>query len=172
MTPIVVAFGSNLGEREQNIAKAISLLSTLMTVDRVSHSYETAPMYVEDQPRFLNGVVSGQTALGPIALVKGLKEIEQEVGRLERVRNGPREIDLDLVLFGSLVMTSRTDVPVTVPHPRLEERRFVLEPLAELDPDAVVPQKGSVAALLQRDDVQSQSVRRVEDASVPVQSAR
>ena len=172
MTPIVVAFGSNLGERGENIAKAIARLGSLMTVDRVSHSYETAPMYVEDQPRFLNGVVSGQTVLGPIALVRGLKEIELTVGRMERIRNGPREIDLDLILFGSLVMTSRTQLPVIVPHPRLDERRFVLEPLMEIDPDAVVPQKGSVAALLQRDDVQSQTVRRVEDASVPVQSAR
>ena len=82
MTPIVVAFGSNLGDRGQNIAEAIKRLGALMSVERVSHSYETAPMYVEDQPHFLNGVVSGQTTLGPIALVKGLKEIEKQVGRV------------------------------------------------------------------------------------------
>lgn len=172
MTPVIVAFGSNLGEREVNIAQAVQQLEKLMIVERVSDCYETAPMYVEDQPSFLNGVVSGLTELGPLALVKGLKMIEQEVGRMARIKNGPREIDLDLVLYGSLVLSSKTAMPVYVPHPRLGERRFVLEPLVELQADAFIPQKGEAGVLLQKDDVQSQSVRRVVNAPVPISSAR
>lgn len=172
MTPVVVAFGSNLGDRRRHIAGALERLKRLMQIDRASGLYETEPMYVEDQPSFLNGVVMGRTSLGPLALVCGLKAVEADVGRLERTRNGPREIDLDLVLFGALVLSSAAQTPVEVPHPRMAERRFVLEPLAEVDPGAVVPKNGTVASLLAQDVVQSQSVRRVADAPLPIPSAR
>ena len=172
MTPVVVAFGSNLGDRTRHIADALERLEQLMQIERVSGLYETEPMYVQDQPSFLNGVVTGSTNLGPLALVRGLKAVEREVGRLERIKNGPREIDLDLILFGALVLRSDARAPVQVPHPRMAERRFVLEPLAEVDPDAVVPEIGTVARLLPKDDVQSQSVRRVADAPIPIPSAR
>ena len=172
MTPVVVAFGSNLGDRTRHIADALERLEQLMQIDRISGVYETEPMYVEDQPSFLNGVVIGRTTLGPLALVSRLKAVEREVGRLERTKNGPREIDLDLILFGALTLRSEADTPVHVPHPRMAERRFVLEPLAEADPVAVVPKIGTVARLLAQDDVQSQSVRRVADAPRPISSAR
>ena len=172
MTPVVVAFGSNLGDRQRHIVGALERLERLMQIDRISGLYETRPMYVEDQPSFLNGVVIGRTSLGPLALVSSLKAVEAEVGRLERKRNGPREIDLDLILFGALVLRSSGPTPVQVPHPRMAERRFVLEPLAEVDPAAVVPKIGTVASLLAKDDVQSQSVRRVADAPLPIPSAR
>ena len=172
MTPVVVAFGSNLGDRQRHIATALERLERLMQIDRVSGVYETEPMYVEDQPSFLNGVVIGRTALGPLALVTGLKAVEKEVGRLERTKNGPREIDLDLILFGALTLRSKAQTPVQVPHPRMAERRFVLEPLAEVAPETVVPNIGGVASLLAKDVVQSQSVRRVADAPVPIPSGR
>lgn len=171
MTPVAVAFGSNLGDRTRHIAKAIERLGQLVQIDRVSGVYETEPMYVEDQPSFLNGVLTGRTALGPLALVKGLKAVEKEVGRLERTKNGPREIDLDLVLFGALVLDSNGQTPVQVPHPRMAERRFVLEPLAEVAPDVAVPKSSTPAQLLAKDVVQSQSVRRVADAPVSIPSA-
>ncbi|MCH8978743.1 MAG: 2-amino-4-hydroxy-6-hydroxymethyldihydropteridine diphosphokinase [Armatimonadetes bacterium] len=172
MTPIAIAFGSNLGDRTRHIVAALERLENLMRIDRVSGIYETEPMYVHDQPSFLNGVVIGSTALGPLTLVTKLKEVEKDVGRLKRIKNGPREIDLDLVLFGALVLRSKTQTPVQVPHPRMAERRFVLEPLAEVAPDANVPKSGVVAQLLAKDDVQSQSVRRVADAPLPIPSAR
>ena len=172
MTPVAVAFGSNLGDRQRHIAAALERLERLMQIDRVSGVYETEPMYVEDQPSFLNGVVIGVTNLGPLAFVTGLKAVEKEVGRLDRTKNGPREIDLDLILFGALTLRSTAQTPVQVPHPRMAERRFVLEPLAEVAPEAVVPKFGAIAQLLAKDVVQSQSVRRVADAPVPIPSGR
>ncbi len=171
MTPVVVAFGSNLGDREQNIARAFSLLESLMVVQEVSGNYETDPMYVTDQPPFLNGVVVGLTDVGPINFVKGLKEIENKIGRVRRTTNGPREIDLDLIQFGQLVLESNGSVKIVVPHPRLAERRFVLEPFFEVAPDAFLPRLGFVESMLHREEVQCQSARRVADARVPVPSA-
>ena len=167
MTRVAIAFGSNLGDRERHVREALKLLERGVAVELVSSLYETAPMYVEDQPSFLNGVAVGETDLGPIALVALLKQIERVVGRTPAERNGPREIDLDLVLYGSLVLRSEGSVSVVVPHPRLAERRFVLEPLHEVAPEEFVPLVGPVDALLEREDVASQSVRRL-DAAVPV----
>ncbi|MCH7904507.1 MAG: 2-amino-4-hydroxy-6-hydroxymethyldihydropteridine diphosphokinase [Armatimonadetes bacterium] len=171
-TPVVIGLGANLGDRRANIGRAIELLAGSLVIERVSGLYETAPMYISDQPPFLNAVLSARCEIGPLELVRTLKQIEQRVGRMERIRNGPREIDLDLLLYGSLVLASQTDAPVVVPHPRLGERRFVLEPLMEVDPYAVIPQNGAVATLLQKQDVQAQTVRRVSDAPIPIPCAR
>lgn len=132
MTKIAVAFGSNLGDRVQNIRRAVELVAGFVGEVRCSSVYETAPMYVEDQPAFLNGALTGLTALGPLSLVRALKSVEHKVGRLPRIANGPREIDLDLLLYGSLSLVSSAKPPLVVPHPRIAERRFVLEPLVEL----------------------------------------
>lgn len=168
MTPVVVAFGSNLGDREANIASAVVALQELMVVEAVSGLYETEPMYVQDQPLFLNGVVVGLADIGPIALVKALKRIEEAIGRQRRTPNGPREIDLDLIQYGRLVLRSVGGLRIEVPHPRLAERRFVLEPFFEVAPEAFVPNLGLIEAMLHNQDVQSQSVRRVSVAGVPV----
>ena len=143
-----VGLGSNLGAREATIARAIELLSRTEGVEvvAVSRLRETAPWGPVEQPPYLNGVVELETDLPPRALLGALLEVEQALGRdRSGERWGPRTIDLDLLLYDGI----RVDEPgLTVPHPRLHERRFALEPLAELAPDAVVPGRGTAADLL------------------------
>jgi len=143
-----VGLGSNMGDRERMLWGAIHMLAFNPEVDvaAVSSVRETDPVGVLDQPRFLNAAVAVDTELGPRALLELLLSVERELGRTrEGPRFGPRTIDLDLLLYGDEVV----DEPdLTVPHPRLHERRFALEPLAELDPDLAVPGRGPVQALL------------------------
>jgi 2-amino-4-hydroxy-6-hydroxymethyldihydropteridine diphosphokinase len=143
-----VGLGSNMGDRERMLWGAIHMLTFNPEVEvvAVSSIRETDPVGFEDQPRYLNAAAAIDTELEPRALLDLLLSIERELGRTrEGPRFGPRTIDLDLLLYGDEFV----DEPgLTVPHPRLHERRFVLEPLAELDPDLTVPEKGSVRALL------------------------
>ena len=142
MTTAYVGLGSNLGDREQLIRAAAGLIGTV----RLSTVIETEPWGLEDQPRFLNAVAEVETALEPRAFLAFLLDVERRLGR-ERIgpRFGPRTIDLDLLLFGDRTV----DEPgVVVPHPRLHERRFALEPLAELAPDLEIPGNGTVLAAL------------------------
>lgn len=148
MPLVYIGLGSNLGDRERTIRRALELLAARgdVEVEGVSSLRETDPVGYEDQPRFLNGAAALRTELAPRALLERLQEIERELGR-DRTgpRFGPRTIDLDLLLYGA----ERIDEPgLEIPHPRLAERRFVLEPLAELDSGLEVPGKGSVQALL------------------------
>jgi 2-amino-4-hydroxy-6-hydroxymethyldihydropteridine diphosphokinase len=143
-----VGLGSNLGDRERMLWGAVHMLAFNPEVDvvAVSSIRETDPVGLVDQPRFLNAAAAVETELDPGALLELLLSVERELGRTrEGARFGPRTIDLDLLLYGDEIV----DEPgLTVPHPRLHERRFVLEPLEELDPDLVVPGWGSVQALL------------------------
>lgn len=133
----VIGFGSNLGDRELAIRRAAERLG----VSRLSTLVETAPMYVEDQPAFMNAVGFLETEMGPLELLRLLKSTEQEIGRLPRERYGPREIDLDLIAYGALQLRSVLEgiVRLEIPHPRLGEREFVLGPLRELDAGFVIP---------------------------------
>jgi 2-amino-4-hydroxy-6-hydroxymethyldihydropteridine diphosphokinase len=143
-----VGVGANLGEREATIRRAVELLgeATGVEVVAVSSLLETEPWGAVEQPPFLNGVVALETELEPHALLRVLLDVERALGRVRSgERYGPRTIDLDLLLYGDLVVD---ETGLAVPHPRLHERRFALEPLAELAPDAVVPGRGTVAALL------------------------
>jgi 2-amino-4-hydroxy-6-hydroxymethyldihydropteridine diphosphokinase len=144
VTTAYVGLGANLGDREQTIRRALELLGAA----RVSTLIETEPWGYEDQPRFLNAVAELETDEPPHALLRRLLEIERELGRTrEGPRYGPRLIDLDLLLYGD----EELDGPgLVVPHPRLHERAFVLEPLVELAPELVVPRRGPVKALLSR----------------------
>jgi 2-amino-4-hydroxy-6-hydroxymethyldihydropteridine diphosphokinase len=147
--PIVyIGLGANLGDRESTIRTALELLAADgdVQVDAVSSLSETDPVGYEDQPRFLNGAAALRTQLAPRALLDRLQDIERQLGRDRSVpRFGPRTIDLDLLLYGS----AEIDEPgLEIPHPRLHERPFVLEPLAELDERLEVPGRGSVRALL------------------------
>ena len=137
MVKAVIGFGSNLGDRSENIRRAAERLG----VSRLSSLIETEPMYVEDQPPFINAVGFLDTCLGPLALLRLLKSLESEIGRLPRQRYGPREIDLDLIAYGRLQLRSVVygATKLQVPHPRLAERNFVLDPLAELDPFLQIP---------------------------------
>jgi 2-amino-4-hydroxy-6-hydroxymethyldihydropteridine diphosphokinase len=143
-----VGLGANLGPREDTLRQAIRLLDEADGVDVVATSSlrETEPVGVVDQPRFLNGAAAVDTALAPQELLSVLLGVEQRLGRVrDGTRWGPRTIDLDLLLYGDEVVE---EPGLRVPHPRLAERRFVLEPLAELDPELVVPRAGPVADLL------------------------
>ncbi len=142
MTTAYVGLGSNLGDRERLIRDAADLIGA----GRLSAVIETEPWGLEDQPRFLNAVAEVETRLEPLPFLTFLLDVERRLGR-ERIgpRFGPRTIDLDLLLFGGLTV----DEPgVVVPHPRLHERRFVLEPLAELAPDLEIPGNGTVLLAL------------------------
>jgi 2-amino-4-hydroxy-6-hydroxymethyldihydropteridine diphosphokinase len=143
-----IGLGSNLGDREELLRRAVEALSADpdITVSAVSSVRETDPVGLTDQPRFLNAVAKVETDLGPRELLDRLLAAERELGRRrDGPRFGPRTIDLDLLVYGD----EQIDEPgLTVPHPRLAERGFVLEPLHELDPDLVVPGRGPVAALL------------------------
>jgi len=144
-----VGVGANLGEREATILGAIDLLAVQPGVDVVGVSAlrETEPWGPVEQPSYLNGAVALETDLAPRDLLDVLLGVEQSFGRdrAMEVRWGPRSLDLDLLLHGDLV---RDEPGLTLPHPRLHERRFVLEPLADLDPALVVPGHGTVAELL------------------------
>lgn len=162
MPRVAIAFGANTGDRASQIQRAIGLLSQAIDVLRVSPLYETEPMYVEDQPAFLNGALLAETELGPLALLELLKETERRVGRKPAERYGPREIDLDMVAYGSLQL--RSPRRLEVPHPRLPERRFVLQPLFDLDPLMLLPGLPSISELLQATEDQAATVQRFSDA--------
>ena len=151
MTTAYVGLGANLGDRGATIEAALRLLGALTgtTVAAVSTLRETEPVGNVDQPLFLNGAAALETELEPRALLDALLGIERELGRVRRERWGPRTIDLDLLVYGA----EEIDEPgLTVPHPRLHERRFALEPLAELEPELDVPGRGRVSDLLARLD--------------------
>lgn len=147
MAEALIALGSNLGDREAHLRFAVEKLAALGKVRAVSSFHDTAPVGYADQGRFLNAAAALETELEPQALMRELLRIEAERGRERRIRNGPRTLDLDLLMYGDLVM----DVPgLTLPHPRLHERLFVLAPLAEIAPESVHPRlKRSVRKLLQ-----------------------
>ena len=146
MARAFIGLGSNLGDREAALRGALELLGE--DVVAVSSFRETEPVGYLDQPAFLNAAAALETGLEPRALLERLLGVERELGRTrEGPRHGPRTIDLDLLVYDDRVI----DEPgLVVPHPRLAERRFVLEPLAELDPVLVVPGRGRVADLLSR----------------------
>lgn len=143
-----IGLGSNLGDREESLRRAVELLRSEPGIDvvAVSSVRETDPVGLVDQPRFLNAAAELETRLPARALLERLLTVEQALGRRrDGPRFGPRTIDLDLLLYGDDVI----DEPgLTVPHPRLAERRFALEPLYELDLDLVVPGRGPVVELL------------------------
>jgi len=147
-----VALGSNLGARAGVIREAVRRLGREFRLEGTASLYESAAAYVEDQPPFLNSVCAIQADCSPQQLLHALKRIEDELGRVPSVRWGPRAIDLDLLLYGDAVVTAEDPanrsarLPLTLPHPRMSERRFVLEPLAEMDPDVRHPILGATAA--------------------------
>lgn len=139
---VYLALGSNLGDRYNNLAAALRRLRDVVEIRAVSSIYETAPVGFLMQPRFYNIVCSGMTALPAAELLKYAKEIERELGRRPSFPNGPRLIDIDIIFYDDL-RTAQADL--TIPHPRMAERAFVLVPLVEIAPHVVDPISGHTA---------------------------
>jgi len=133
---VYLALGANLGDRSASLRTAVERLRDAVAVERLSSVYETEPAYLLDQPHFLNMALRGRTTLDPHALLAFLKRIERDMGRAAGPRYGPRTIDLDILLYDSLALAT---AQLTIPHPRMVERSFVLAPLAEIAPELVPP---------------------------------
>ena len=149
-TPLVaIALGSNLGDRHAHLDFASSRLSAFLFDMRLSSRHDTAPVdVVGEQPTYLNAAVVGRTDRAPHELLRELQQIEADRGRERPYANAPRTLDLDLILYGGVMLF---DVRIVVPHPRFRERRFVLEPLVEIAPDLIDPASGlTMAQLLAR----------------------
>ncbi|MBA3945122.1 MAG: 2-amino-4-hydroxy-6-hydroxymethyldihydropteridine diphosphokinase [Herpetosiphonaceae bacterium] len=145
MATVTLGLGSNLGDRLLQLSRAREALGQTLDHIRCSPIYETAPWGVKEQPQFLNAVCQGMTKLDPASLLRLLKQIEQRLGRVASRPWGPRAIDLDLLFYDDRLLDSPT---LTVPHPLLHERAFVLVPLADLAPTLVHPRTGTTIAEL------------------------
>jgi 2-amino-4-hydroxy-6-hydroxymethyldihydropteridine diphosphokinase len=141
-TAVYLGLGSNLGNREPNLRRAVKSLLQFSNSMRCSHLYDTAPVGNLEQPRFLNIVCEMTTALTPEQLLSVAKNLEREMGRFKGPPNGPRPIDIDILFYGDRVINNPY---LVIPHPRLETRAFVLLPLTEIAPDVIHPVTGKTA---------------------------
>jgi 2-amino-4-hydroxy-6-hydroxymethyldihydropteridine diphosphokinase len=158
MTLAYLSLGANLGDREGQLREAILQLGTVGRVASVSSLYETEPVEMTYQPWFVNCAVALETDRTPTQLMTELLNIEKKMGRQRVQKKGPRSIDLDILLFGNEVIESPS---LTIPHPAMQQRRFVLEPLAEIAPDALHPVLGKTVRELLDALSAGQAVRRI-----------
>ncbi|PKO02720.1 MAG: 2-amino-4-hydroxy-6-hydroxymethyldihydropteridine diphosphokinase [Chloroflexi bacterium HGW-Chloroflexi-5] len=135
-TQVILALGSNLGDRFENLQQALKDISLRVSIIKISSVYETPPWGYSDQPVFFNQVLSGNTSLNPVELLTFVKNIENSMGRVKNFQNGPRLIDIDILLFGEKIIDSEK---LVIPHPRMLERGFVMLPLAEIEPELIIP---------------------------------
>jgi 2-amino-4-hydroxy-6-hydroxymethyldihydropteridine diphosphokinase len=141
----VIALGSNIGDPKENLDLAIGLMREATEVRAISSYYATKPVGYKDQPDFLNAICIVDSELPAMELLNMLQGIEKAMGRDRTIKWGPRSIDLDLIQYGDLISKAEE---LTLPHPRAHERRFVLEPWYEIDPDAILITHGKIADLL------------------------
>lgn len=153
---VFIALGTNLGDRQVQLAQARGRLAEAIDIDQVSPIYETDPWGYEEQPDFLNQVLSGRTALSPAALLTFVKSLEVDLGRQPTFHYGPRAIDIDILVYDEVVMRAPN---LTVPHPKLAERAFVLVPLRDIAPDLTIPGEDRTVEMLYQALEDTTSVR-------------
>ena len=158
---VYLGLGSNMGKRQDNLDKALDLLSQRLRVEQVSSIYDTEPVGNTNQPRFLNLVCQVHTRLAPMELLTMAKGIELKLGRAPAISNAPRPIDIDILFYGDQVVKTKE---LVIPHPRLAERAFVLIPLAEIAPDLVHPVSGKTVRELLQGVTETQGVLRWENS--------
>jgi 2-amino-4-hydroxy-6-hydroxymethyldihydropteridine diphosphokinase len=169
MAEVFVGLGANLGDREANLRRAVDELGRVLRVEKISSLYRTEPVGYTDQPFFLNAVLYGRTELEPRELARAFRAIENEMGRVRKEPMGPRTLDLDLLLYGSTLVE---EADLQVPHPRMEDRRFVLAPLAEIAPAVIHPvSRRSAADMLARSTGYA-SVERLDVEGWPPEPVR
>jgi len=157
---VYLGLGSNMGNRQRNLDRALEMLSQRFPIDQVSPIYDTEPVGNTNQPRFLNMVCQGHTRLAPAEFLSLVKGVELKMGRAPGTSNAPRPIDIDILFFGDQVV----DTPdLVIPHPRVTERAFVLVPLAEIAPGLVHPVNGKTVKELLQAVTETQGVLRWEN---------
>lgn len=142
---VVIALGSNLGNSSETLNNAIAQINEFCEVEKISSFFETEPIGGPKQPNYLNAVIIGRSNLTPEELLMKSREIENNLGRVREIHWGPRTIDIDLISVGDFQLDSKD---LTLPHPRAHERKFVLEPWFEIDPDGELIGRGKIAQLL------------------------
>ena len=159
MHKIFIGLGSNLKNPQQKIKSAIQLIQEIDTVNLISQSslYETPPIGFIDKPHFINAVIEISSPINFSYLLVNLLRVEEDFGRIRMQKNGPRTLDLDILLFDDLVLNSQT---LTIPHPRMHERLFVLIPLLEISPLLSMPNHGSISTLIA--NLPTQDIKRID----------
>jgi 2-amino-4-hydroxy-6-hydroxymethyldihydropteridine diphosphokinase len=155
---VYIGLGTNLGDRLKNLDKAISYLTSIAIVQKMSKVYETEPWGLKEQPFFLNQVIKCVTSFEPIPLLKQLKTIEKKMRRVATIHYGPRIIDLDILFYNNIILETPE---LTIPHPMMAERAFVLIPLAEIAPNLIHPKLHKTITELMK-DIDINSVRIFE----------
>lgn len=156
---VYLSLGSNVGDREAHLRDAQDRLNVVGRVTAVSSLYETEPVEVTQQPWFLNCVMALETSLAPQQLMSAILKVEEAMGRRRVQKKGPRTIDIDILLFGETILDSEE---VVIPHPAMHERRFVLEPLAEIAPEAHHPLSKKTILELRNALPAGQTVRKLK----------
>lgn len=156
MSSVYLGLGTNLGDRKENLRRAVQVIASKMKVSEQSSIYETAAWGYTDQPDFLNQVIQVETDLTPLRLLNFLKKTEVELGRVENFRYGPRQIDIDILFYDDLVKNTKR---LQIPHPRIPERAFVLVPLNEIAPALKHPVLGETVAELLEEVADKAGVR-------------
>lgn len=161
LTPVLLGLGSNLGNRLANLQAAVTQIAQRGVMSNIISSsvYESLPMGYIEQPTFLNCCITGMTKLDPLTLYQYLKKLEQLLGRQARPRWHPREIDLDIILYGDSIIETET---LIIPHPRALERPFVLVPASEIVPDWFHPTAQATIAMLAQQFVRADGIKKTE----------